>query len=383
MRIGQYTDSFLPIVDGVGRVVESYAKTLYQMGHEPIVFTPNVKKADAVDCPFPVVTYQAFSLPKFQYRLGVPQLDARFHRQAHRAHLDIVHVHSPFLLGQTGIRNAKRHGIPIVGTFHSKYYDDFLQVVKLKSIATLGVKQVARFYEQCDEVWAVTKASADTLHAYGLQSEIVVMPNGTEMRTLDSTVFSELRERYTLKENIPLLLYVGQLNWKKNIRQTLEAVAHLRQEGTYVRLLLAGKGPHRDDIQNTIDTLGLADSASLIGHLTSTRELDGLYALADLFVFPSLYDNGPMVVREAAAMGTPSILIAGSSAAESITDGYNGFACQNTKESIAQTIQYVIDHPEVKWQVSKTAQETIPVEWATLLVKVVARYAALIEKKGR
>lgn len=381
MRIGQYTDSFLPVVDGVGRVVVSYAKTLQQMGHEPIVFTPKVKMVDALSYPFRIVTYQAFSFPNFQYRLGVPQLDARFHKQAHQARLDIVHVHAPFLLGQTGIRNAKKHNIPVVGTFHSKYYDDFLQIFKLKNIATIGVKQVVKFYEQCDEVWAVTEASAETLRTYGFKSEIIVMPNGTEIRALDPSVIPELKARYHLKEDMPFLLYVGQLNWKKNIRQTLEAIALLRDQGRYVRMLLAGKGPHRDDIQNTINTLQLTDNVSLIGHLESTRELDGLYALADLFVFPSLYDNGPMVVREAAAMGTPSILIAESSAAEHITDGFNGFTCQNTKESLAKTIEYVITHPKLTCQVSKAAKETIPLEWTTILSNVIVRYEALVSKK--
>ncbi len=55
-------------------------------------------------------------------------------------------------------------------------------------------------------------------------------------------------------------------------------------------------------------SLGLNDMVIYTGHVTDTNLLDGLYTRADLLVFPSLYDNAPMVVREAAALGTPSLL---------------------------------------------------------------------------
>jgi glycosyltransferase involved in cell wall biosynthesis len=382
VRIGQYTDSFVPIIDGVGRVVLSYAKTLSQMGHETIVFTPKVKPR-LEPHRFDVVTFNAFSVPNFQYRVGVPQWDIGFSRQARRLKLDIVHAHAPFLLGRSGLRYAKRHGIPIVGTFHSKYYDDFLQYLKSKRLARFGSRQVARFFERCDETWAVSEASAETLRAYGYRGEVIVMPNGTEARSLDASVLPELVSRFSIDQSIPLLLYVGQLNWKKNILRSLEAVRDLKNEGIRLQMLLAGKGPHQDEIERAIAAFGLSDCVRLIGHLQSTRELDGLYALADLFMFPSLYDNAPMVVREAAAMGTPSLLIQNSSAAESICDGYNGFACEDTTESVAAAIVRIVSDRETRDAVGRVAAETIPMPWTAILERAVARYVALAGRKRK
>ena len=380
MKIGLYTDSFVPVVDGVGRVVLSYAKTLSQMGHETAVFAP--RAAHPLEpYPFDIVTFRAFSVPNFQYRVGVPQWDMGFTRQSRHTELDIAHVHDPFLVGRAGLQYAKRHGIPLVGTFHSKYYDDFLQIVKSKGLARFGSRQVARFYEQCDEVWAVTEASAKTLREYGYRGQIIVMPNGTEVRNLDASILPELRSRFSIHQNIPLLLYVGQMNWKKNIRRSLEAVRDLKGEGIRLQMLLAGKGPHQSEIERVIAAFGLSDCVRLTGHLQTAKELDGLYSLADLFVFPSLYDNGPMVVREAAAMGTPSLLIQNSSAAESIRDGYNGFTCEDSTESIATTIRYVVKNKEIRDAVGQAAAGTIPVAWTAIMERVLARYSALMEKR--
>ena len=105
-----------------------------------------------------------------------------------------------------------------------------------------------------------------------------------------------------------------------------------------------------------------------------------LYERSDLMVFPSLYDNAPMVVREAAAMGTPALLIEGSCSAEGVVHGQNGYLCQNTVEAIAQAIPEALQTAE---NVGLAAKKTIPIPWNQLILAVEARYEALIEKKRK
>lgn len=379
MRIGQFSDSFLPIVDGVGRVVFSYAETLGQMGHASYVFAPKADMGYLGGYHFHVVDYNTVSMPgKLPYRVGLPALDARFEKRLKSTALDIVHVHDPFMLGYSGLKAAKKQGIPIVGTFHSKYYDDFSQVLRLESLARIGVKQVVEFYEQMDEVWAVSEASGQTLKEYGYSGDIVVMENGTELRALDASVLPELRAKFCLADEEAVLLYVGQMNWKKNIERVLEAAKLLLEAGQRFRLILAGQGPHREEIAQRAGQLNLGEIVTFAGHVTSTRELDGLYSLAKLLVFPSLYDNAPMVLREAAAMGTPAVLIQGSHAAECVVDGENGLTCEDNAASLARAISRGLGDETVRKQIGERARDTIPVPWTVLLQKVVERYEALV-----
>ena len=113
--------------------------------------------------------------------------------------------------------------------------------------------------------------------------------------------------------------------------------------------------------------------------------LDGLYARASLFAFPSLYDAAPMVVREAAVMGTPAVMVRGSTAAEIIRHGENGFLCENAAEDLARVMREALADQETLRKVSQAARDTIPVPWEQIMEKAVERYTRLValSKEGK
>ena len=385
LRIGQFTDTFLPIVDGVGRVALAYAETLSRMGHQVTVGCPMYDTGHRGGLPFEIVDYKAAALPGMkQYKQGEAPMDPHYRKRMKMIPLDIVHAHSPFTAGSEALRLAVQRKIPLVGTFHSKYYDDFLKATKSETLAKWGTKFVVDFFERCDEVWVVGDGTADVLRGYGYEGEIQVMPNGVALRPVDKDAVNEVNRRWQLG-NEPMFLFVGQMNWKKNIQTVLEACALLRQEGQKFRLMLAGQGPDMRAIEEKVYQLGLQPCTYMAGHITDMRLLDGLYARADLFAFPSLYDNAPMVIREAAVMGTPSVLVRGSSAADVVQDGVNGYLCENSAESLRDVLQGVLTDKETLGRISRCAQETIPVPWEKLLQGAVERYERLIalNKEGK
>lgn len=378
LRIGQFTDTFLPVVDGVGRVALAYADTLCHMGHQVTVVSPMYDTGYRGGYPFELVDFQAMSLPGMkQYKQGEAPMDPHYRKRMRMIPLDIVHAHSPFTSGSEALRLASLRKLPLVGTFHSKYYDDFLKATKSEKLARVGVKFVVDFYERCDEVWAVGQATADVLHEYGYEGDIQVMPNGVMIRQADADAVADAERRWGLGRD-PMILFVGQMNWKKNILTVLETCAQLHAQGTRFQLVLAGQGPDLKEIEQKIHDLGLADCTHLAGHITDSRLLDGLYARASLFAFPSLYDNAPMVVREAAVMGTPSVLVRGSSAAEIIQNGENGYLCENDPADLARVMRQVLADPEAARKIGENAKETIPVPWEKILETAVGRYERLI-----
>ena len=380
LRIGQFTDTFLPVVDGVGRVAAAYANTLCEMGHQVTVVTPMYDTGYRGGYPFELVDFQGVSVPAArQYKTGEATFDQHYLQRMRMIPLDIVHSHSPFMAGSEAIRLAFQRDIPLIGTFHSKYYDDFLKETKSVPLARVGVKFVVDFYNRCDEVWAVGERTADVLRGYGYRGEIQVMPNGVVIREAREDAVRTVRERFSIRDDSPLLLFVGQMNWKKNIQRILEASAVLRSRGVRHQLLLAGQGPDEKEIRRKIASLNLQDTARPIGHITDSALLDALYKVSDLFVFPSLYDNAPMVVREAAVMKTPSVMVRGSSGSEIIRSGFNGYLCEDTAESLAETIFSALSDPESLRENGENASRTIPVSWREIMETAVKRYRALIE----
>ena len=151
MRIGQFSDTFFPIVDGVGRVVYNYATTIAQKGHECYVVAPMTDTGYLGGFPFELIEFVSHNVPtQRQYQTGIPLLDPHYNLRIQKVPLDIIHAHSPFIAGQEALRIGKRRGIPVVGTFHSKYYDDFYKLTRQEMLADIGVRYVVGFYERCD-----------------------------------------------------------------------------------------------------------------------------------------------------------------------------------------------------------------------------------------
>ena len=378
MRVIQFADSFLPIMDGVGNVVYQYALNLSNKGHECYVVAPQADTGYRGGYPFELVDYVGVPLPRMKsYRVGLPALDTHCHNRLKMIHPDIVHVHSPFTAGQVGIAFAQKRKLPVVGSFHSKYYDDFLQVTGMELLAGVGVKYVVNFYEKCDEVWAVSASSAETLRGYGYSGDIHIMPNGTDIHPLNEATLNEVCELLDLRSDVPVFLFVGQVNWKKNLRCILEACAKLDQP---FRLVLAGQGPHEKSVRKLAEELGIAEQVTLTGHIVDQDVLNALYRRANLFLFPSLYDTSGLVVREAAAMGTPSVAVRGSSAAECIEEGVNGYLCEDDAGDLARVIGGALGDPLALRRVGEIAKETIPIPWTKLVDDVVARYRGLLDR---
>ena len=384
LRIGQFTDTFIPVADGVGRVVVAYADTLSRKGHQVTVSSPLYDTGHRGNYPYELVDYRGrdvfFSK---QYKTGLTVFDRHYRQRMKMIPLDIVHCHSPFIAGREALRVARERGIPLVSTFHSKYYDDFLKITHSKALARLGTRYIVGFYNHCDEVWACGDHTAEVLASYGYAGKIRVMPNGVTLRKPDPAALEEAVRQFQIDADIPLLLFVGQMNWKKNILTVLSACVRLRQEGVPFRLILAGQGPDKEGIRDKIREFGLDDQAALVGHITDNALLDALYDLASLFVFPSLYDNAPMVIREAAVMKTPSVMVKASSGSEVIRDRVNGYLCEDSADSLAGVIREALSSPEALRRVGERANETIPVSWDVLLDQVVERYTLLVEKSRR
>ena len=373
MKIIQFSDSFLPVMDGVGNVTYKYAKCFGEKGHESYVVAPQKDTGYRGNFPFEIIDYIGIPLAGLKsYDVGLPALDNNCRNRLRMIDADIVHVHSPFIAGHAGIAYAQKRDIPVVGMFHSKYYDDFLQITGMELLADVGVKYVVDFYEKCDEVWAVSRSSAEVLHSYGYEGEIQVIPNGTDIPTLISDVDVDA-EYGTKGENV--LLFVGQLNRKKNIQCIMEAVSLLKVQ---YKLILAGQGPHEKEFRKLADELNIADKVVFTGHISDPAVLNALYKRADLFLFPSLYDTSGLVVREAAAVGTPSVVVRGSSASECISDGKNGFLCDNTPESLAETVERVLGSKNTLSVVGTSATAQIPIPWTAIADRVLERYEGLL-----
>ena len=218
---GIFNDNFPPVLDGVAMTAKNYADWLARKGEDVCVVTPYAPGMARTD--YPVYTYPSLPLVmRPPYRLGVPQIDYNFRRQLYSLPFSLVHAHCPFTSGTLALKVARKHHIPIVATFHSKYRQDFERAVPSKLVVDAMVKHVVSFYEHVDEVWIPQAAVEHTLREYGYQGSVTVVDNGNDFVT--STVERErlrreMRSRLGLGKEDGMLLFVGQHIWEKNISE--------------------------------------------------------------------------------------------------------------------------------------------------------------------
>ena len=357
---------------------QNYAYWLHEKGYEVSVVTPYAPKSEHIikAAKYPIYRYPSIPIPfRPPYRLGLPYIAPRFLYHWHRMDFELIHAHCPFTTGDLAVQATRRQQIPLVATFHSKYRQDFEHNVPSKKVVDWMVKKIIRFFEMADEVWIPQAAVEPTLREYGFTGHVEVVENGNDFYTPKAQIDAmrkEMRDELGLLPEDTMLLFVGQHIWEKNIGFILDALSLIKDKP--FQLYMVGTGYAVREIRHKISALGLQDHITLLGNIHDRERLKKIDAAADLFLFPSLYDNAPLVVREAAAMHTPALMLRESTAAEVINADVNGFLTPNDIHAYAKQITYLMEHPDILQRVGDKASTTISRSWENVIEEVILRY---------
>lgn len=379
---GQFNESFPPIVDGVANVVKNYAYWMNKKYGQSYVITPKHPQAnDSFD--FQVLRYSSMKVPtRSEYRFGLPKMDGLFWKELKKVPFDIVHAHCPFGSGFAAKSIAKKRGIPFVATFHSKFRDDFKGMLKADILVDSMLLKVAEFYESADEVWCVNEASVATLEEYGFRGNVYIMENGCDIdvryRSLETD--KEINDKFQLEPSKPLFMYIGQHTWQKNLKMVIDALEKVKDKGLVFQMLFVGDGPKRGDMEMMVHDAGLEGYVKFAGKIHDRDVIAKIYLRSSALLFPSLYDTSSLVPREAAACGCPTVFVKGSSTAQGIS-AQNGFLIDNTPESMADTVEFVIKNPEKTRETGEAARKTVYRSWEEAIDAAYERYVYLIELK--
>jgi glycosyltransferase involved in cell wall biosynthesis len=235
------------------------------------------------------------------YRLTLPLVSRRNVNNVIKR-LSLVHVHSMFVTGWTGLRYARRYGMPVVYTYHTKL-EAYTHYVPFEPHATrFAALQLTRtFCNLVDAVIVPTPAMAKHLRDIGVEARIEIVPSGIDVERFGAGRRDDaLRARAGIKHGDRLLLFVSRLAREKNVQLLLHALAETSDPK--LKLVIAGDGPARDEFEQLADQLGIAERTRFLGAV-AREQLPDLYASADAFVFPSTTETQGLVQAEALAAG--------------------------------------------------------------------------------
>ncbi len=381
LATAQVTDAFHPILDGVAVTVANYARWLGRILGPTVVVTPGPRRHRGDDGGFDVVRYLSVPvIPRPPYRLGLPALDPTLGPRLARRPVDLVHCHSPFSAVRVARTLSRRRRAPLVATFHSKYRDDLEGAVPVRRLVDARIRTIVRFFESADEVWIPSEPAIETLRSYGYRGRVVVVPHGIDMSPPEDPAAArrEADELLGTRPDEQVLLYVGQIVWEKDLEILVRALAELAGGGRRFVAVLVGEGYARGDLAALGERLGLGDRLRFVGAVRDRMRLRACYARADLFVFPSRYDTSGLVVREAAAVGVPSVLVRGADTAEGVRDGENGFLATAEPASFAAAVDRALADPALRRACGDAAARTLCRPWQEAVAEVAERYRELV-----
>lgn len=384
VSIGLFNDSYAPIMDGVTITVKNYAIWLNRLMGPTDVVTPSMPNYVDNET-FRVIRFLSMStFLRPPYRIGLPNLDIRLRHRLKNRDFDIVHAHSPFAAGLLAKKVAKEKHIPIIATFHTKYRDDLDRTIAFKSLVDDQMKRIIDFYDSVDQVWVPQESAVPTLREYGYKGPCKVMANGIDMKP--PVDCAPIRKRGAIElglpEGIPVGLYIGQLKLEKNLEFLVRTLPAIMAAKPDFRMVFVGMGYAKSFLQKQVRDLGIQKSVIFHDIVYDRELLESIYARADIFLFPSLYDTFSLVVREAAAFKTPSVLIKGAMAAEAIHDGLNGYLSDNNEEAFSAMVLEALSDETKLATIGQAAQKTLCRTWEDVMAEVRNRYLQILAKRA-
>ena len=377
-------DSFPPQIDGVANAVLNYAREIQGGLGSAVVAVPDYPDVKD-DYAFPVVRYPSFNTTKLVgYRAGYPFSAKAMNTLADYAP-DIIHSHCPVMSTIMARALRERLDVPVVFTYHTKFDIDIRRAISGHLLQQTAIRLLVDNISACDEVWVVSQGAGENLRSLGYTGEYIVMENGVDFPRgpADAADCAALRRELDLPDDVPVYLFVGRMMWYKGIRIILEALAALRQSGRDFRMLLVGDGMERQEMEALSAQLRLDDVCLFTGAVRDREKLRAYFSISDLFLFPSTFDTNGIVVREAAACGTASVLVRNSCAAEGVTDGGNALLIEENAEALAALLERVGEDRAALRRLGGQALEQLYLSWSESVSRAYQRYGVVLDHYHR
>ncbi len=381
MRIMIVTDQYPPMVGGVPRVTHDLATDLAARGHQVWVVAPSQGARDIRRYEQQVRLYRfsSFEWPTYEgLRIPfLPLLPVRNLMKKSDPH--VVHVHSPIVLGNIAQIMAGGLRKPVIATNHylpiniSRSLSNDSVISKPFNLITYSY--LVSFCNRCEYVTAPTQTALNLLYEHGLKAPASAISNGIDLRRYTPGPKDEqLRKRFHLPPDRPLILHVNRLFEEKRVDVLIDAVAKMQSKA---HVMITSTGPMEAELRAQAQRLHLEDRISFPGFIHDA-DLVPLYRLADIFAIPSEADLQSLATMEAMACGLPVVAANAFALPELVHHEENGFLFQpGNSEEMARYLDRLVDDAALRRQMGAKSLEIVAVHDRT---QVLTQWEALYRR---
>lgn len=360
MKIVYAVDTYHPRINGVITCIDASLKYLCQRGHELHLICPGnypeekFIKNDSSQ-PFTIHRFSShslwFSSNKDERLINFWEI-SRIKKILKSINPDIIHCHTEFLIGRTARSFALKNNIPFIATAHTyypDYVDSYFPWIPKSFSHWFMPKFFKSFYQTANIILTPTSEMAKVMQEkLNIHKEITVCFIGID--TNDFTGIDRENERknsfyfgmFPRWKKRKRLLFVGRLGPEKNVQFLLNAFKDILEQYSNLELIIVGSGSYLEEYQEYAAQNKLASNITFTGAIAH-ENLKEIYALGDIFTFPSVSETQGLVTLEALYSGLPVVAMNALGTKTVMHGGKGGFLVDNKEEFIDKTLRLLTD----------------------------------------
>ncbi len=364
MRIGIFTDSYPPYINGVSTSILMLQNALEKLGHEVFIVTVNTEKLSyKYENENKIIRIPGIPTGIYDYRLtGIYPL--RVIDKIKKWNLDVIHSHTEFGVGTFARIIAKQFDIPLVHTCHTMYEDYVHYITKgyFNGTSKKIVEYLTKFY--CDKTATELIVPSEKTYKlfkekYKFDRNVHIIPTGIEIERFDQKKYPQkdlanLRQELNVNKNDFIILFVGRLGEEKSVDLLIEAQSELVKINKNCKLLLVGDGPDTDNYKKLTKKLKLDNYVIFAGKVPLDR-VPLYYQLATIFATASRTETQGLTVMEAHAASLPVLAADDPSFTTMVVDDLNGCFFKN-KRQYRKQVEMLMNDKEKLQKMSKQAR---------------------------
>lgn len=367
MKIGIFSDTYTPFINGVSTSIVCLKKALEKKGHEVYVVTVNNEKMGySYDEKEKVMRIPALKAGIYDYRLSMIY-SFKAKKKIKELNLDVIHSQTEFGIGTFARLVAMELDIPIVHTYHTLYeeYLNSLTKNKIKYMVNGFVEYLAEYY--CDSsigelIVPTAKTKEIFKKQYKFKREVHVIPNGIDLdkfsiENINKKELEKIKKQYGIKDTDFVIMYVGRLGPEKNITFLARAQKQIVKKHKNCKLVIVGEGPMKNELEKI--TSSIRENVIFTGKIPQS-DIQYYYRLADVFATASKFETQGLTVIEALASGVCALCILDDSFKDALIDNVNGNFFETEKEYVDLVDKLMTDEKllnKYKKNAIKTANE--------------------------
>lgn len=350
MRIGIFTETYPPFINGVSTSILMLQKALEKKGHTVFIITVNQDKIKyEYDEENKILRLPSAPLPVYDYRF-TSVYPVKAIKKIKEMNLDVIHTHIELTVGMFARIVSKQLGIPLIHTYHTKWEDYTHYVTHGNPILELPSKEIVKYIsvfmadKTTTELIVPTKKIYDLLREkYNITKNIHIVPTGIDIErfnknNIDQKIVNDLKKYFKIKSKDFVIVSISRLAKEKSIDKLILCHKEVVKKNKDAKLLIVGDGPDKELLENMVKKLKLEKNVIFTGKVP-LENIQYYYHLGDIFATFSTTETQGLTVCEAAASSLPIVAIKDESYKDAVVDNLNGYLFNNDEEYIMDVLK--------------------------------------------